>query len=193
MFRLAVFASGSGSNAAQLMAYFAHHPTIRVVLVVCNRREAGVYAHAEQSGVPAVHVPKSEMTQNGLLHTVLHQNAVSHIALAGFLLLVPNWLTKSYTDKIFNIHPALLPKFGGRGMYGHHVHEAVKAAGEQESGCTIHLVTENYDEGRVLYQAKVPVDPTDTAADIATKVLAQEHRCYARVVEAYLTGQSMIF
>jgi phosphoribosylglycinamide formyltransferase 1 len=181
--RLAVFASGSGSNARQIMTYFQAHPDISVAVLVCNKPGAGVLDIAREMDVPTLMIRRSEFYDTELLLGQLQAFRIDWIALAGFLWLVPEYLVRAYPNRIFNIHPALLPKYGGKGMYGHFVHEAVKAAGEKESGMTIHLVDEHYDRGKMLFQAACPLDAADTPDMIAQKVLALEHAHYARVIE----------
>jgi phosphoribosylglycinamide formyltransferase 1 len=184
---IAIFATGGGSNALKIMEHFRNHPTIKVVLVVSNKREAGVLKVAEYFGVETLIVSKSTFYETENILTSLEDYKISFIVLAGFLLLVPNYIIKKYHKKIVNIHPALLPKFGGKGMYGYHVHEAVRAANETETGITIHYANEHYDEGDILFQARCPVLPTDSPDDIARNVLKLEHENYAKVIEEILT------
>lgn len=180
---IAIFATGGGSNAQKIMEHFKNHPTIKVALVVSNKREAGVLKVSETFGVETLIVSKSTFYETENILTSLKYYKISFIVLAGFLLLVPNYIIKNYHKKIVNIHPALLPKFGGKGMYGHHVHEAVRAANATETGITIHYANEHYDEGDILFQASCPVLPTDSPEDIARNVLALEHENYAKVIE----------
>jgi phosphoribosylglycinamide formyltransferase 1 len=159
---------------------------VKVLLVVSNKHDAGVLGHAKDNNLPTLVVNKAEYLDSANLLGQLRAFEIDFIVLAGFLWLIPEWLVAAYPDKIMNIHPALLPKFGGKGMYGMHIHEAVKAAGETETGLTIHLVNAEYDKGAPLFQIKCPVLPHDTAQDIAARVLKLEHRFYARVLEEYL-------
>ncbi len=182
MISLALFASGSGSNAEKIVDYFRDHPQIRVRLILCNNPEAGVMARAERLGVPLVLFNREEF-RSGRVLEILRENGIDWVILAGFLWLVPKELVAAFPGKILNLHPALLPKFGGKGMYGHFVHEAVVAAGERESGITIHRVDEHYDEGAVVFQARFPVEPTDTPADVARKGQALEHEWFPKVIE----------
>jgi phosphoribosylglycinamide formyltransferase 1 len=184
--RIAIFASGNGSNAEAIIQYFKGHPTIKVALVLSNNADAFVLERAKKSGIPAQSFTRDDYKQSGKLIQYLSSENISHIVLAGFLWLVPEYLIKRYPDKIVNIHPALLPKFGGKGMYGSRVHEAVKLAGEKETGITIHLVNEHYDEGRVLFQKSCAIDAHHSAADIANCVLALEHKYYPEVIEAWI-------
>ncbi|MFZ4632612.1 MAG: phosphoribosylglycinamide formyltransferase [Saprospiraceae bacterium] len=185
---LALFASGTGSNARQLMEYFAEHPDIRVGVLVSNKPDAGALQHAEEMGVPTLVINRESFynTENLLVDLDLYR--VDWIVLAGFLWLVPAYLVHAYAGRIVNIHPALLPRFGGRGMYGMRVHEAVKAAGETQSGMTIHYVNEQYDEGAIIFQATCTLEEHDTPEDIALKVQALEHRHYPEVVERVVEG-----
>ncbi len=188
--RIAIFASGSGSNALKIMAYFAHHPTIKVALVISNKKDAGVLQHAQKYAIPSAIVSKSTFYETEDVLKILAAHDISFVVLAGFLLLVPEYIIKNYEKRIVNIHPALLPKFGGKGMFGYHVHEAVRAANETESGMTIHFCNAHYDEGDVIFQAKCPVLTTDTPTDIAQKVLALEHKHFAPVIESILIASA---
>ncbi len=186
---IAIFASGSGSNARKIMEHFQSSEVGRVVVVVCNKMNAGVIGIAHEFGVPVELIDRKYFYESEDLLNVLGRYGTDFIVLAGFLWLVPGYLVKAYPDKIVNIHPALLPKYGGHGMYGHHVHEAVKAAGEQESGPTIHYVNEHYDEGDIIFQTSCQLSPEDTPEDIARKVLDLEHKYYPRIIEQVLLSQ----
>lgn len=192
MTRLAVFASGGGSNAQKIMAYFEHHPSVKVVLVVSNNPDAGVLGIADRFGIPVRIISRTDFRQEEGMLNMLASFRVDYIVLAGFLWLLPHFLTGHYPDRILNIHPSLLPKYGGKGMYGHFVHEAVFHAGEKESGCTIHLVNDAYDEGRILFQAVCPVTPEMNAPEIASTVLKLEHAYYPSVIENYIAGKDRI-
>jgi len=185
---LAIFASGAGSNADKICAYFKEHPTIRVKLVISNKADAGVLAIADKHGIESAYISKKYWSFPEIVLPILEAADITHIILAGYLSLIPSWLIEEYNGRIVNIHPALLPKHGGQGMYGHYVHEAVKSAGELISGITIHEVNEHYDSGSILFQKKVPLSITDTADEIAQKVLVNEHAYYARVIEAWILG-----
>ncbi len=181
--RIAIFASGNGSNAENIIRYFQKEDSeAEVVLVVSNRADAKVLQRAEALGIPAIVVPKKDFNNESFMTGLMRDNGVNLIVLAGFLLMIPDFLISLYPEKIVNIHPSLLPKFGGKGMYGNHVHEAVVAAGEKESGITIHFVNENCDGGRIIYQATTPVEPTDTPDDVAAKVHALEYQHFPRVI-----------
>lgn len=187
--RLAVFASGNGSNAENLVRYFREHDCgVEVAVIVCNRAGAGVIGRGERLGVPVRVMAAAEIRDAACLMPVMEEYGVDAVVLAGFLLMVPDFLLERYPDKVINIHPSLLPKYGGKGMYGHHVHEAVVAAGERETGITIHLVTDRCDEGRIIFQARVPVTPDDTPATVEAKVHALEKEHFAKEVQNYLRG-----
>ena len=181
--RLSVFASGSGSNAEKFFEYFKGHPSIEIVSVFTNNKSAGVIQRSERFGIPHYIYNRSYWADGELVIEQLEKERVDFIVLAGFMLLIPEALVKRFSNKIFNIHPALLPKYGGQGMFGMHVHQAVKDAQEEETGITIHFVNEVYDQGEILYQETVSISPTDSAEDIAKKVLAIEHKNYPKVVE----------
>jgi phosphoribosylglycinamide formyltransferase-1 len=180
---IAIFASGGGSNARKIIEYFKNSETIAVRLVVSNKKDAGVLDIAHSSDIETLVVNRADFACEDQLLPELRARNIDYIVLAGFLLLVPAYLVSAFPQRIFNIHPALLPKHGGKGMYGHFVHEAVKAAGDTESGMTIHWVDEHYDEGTILFQARCPLAPEDTPEEIARKVLELEHRYYAEVIE----------
>ena len=185
---LAVFASGTGSNADKICSYFSGNPEIAVGLIISNKSDAGVLQVADKHGIPSAYISKKYWPHPELILPVLEEAGITHIILAGYLALIPAWLIHAYEGKMINIHPALLPKYGGKGMYGHHVHEAVKAAGEHISGITIHEVNAHYDEGRILFQKEVPLSPEDDADAIGAKVLQTEHLYFSRVIEAWIKG-----
>jgi len=182
--RIAIFASGTGSNAKKIIEHFQHRKDINVALVVSNRPSAGVLKIAEAGEIPSKVLLRRDFTDEALVLGVMDQYKIDFIVLAGFLLLVPIFLVRKFQHRMLNIHPALLPKFGGKGMYGMHVHEAVKEAREKESGMTIHFVNEKYDEGAIVFQAKTEIHPDDSPQDIADKVLVLEHQYYPKVVDA---------
>ena len=188
MIRLAILASGSGSNAQCIINHFQNHPTISIQLIGSNRSKAYVLERAKESNIPFFIFSQQELNEGKVLETLIQQQ-INYIVLAGFLALIPAQLVKQFENRILNIHPSLLPKFGGKGMYGLHVHQAVKQAAEKWSGPTIHLVNENFDEGKILFQARVKIHDEDRAEKIQQKVLHLEHRHFAHVVESYILTQ----
>ena len=195
MKRIALFASGSGSNAEKIAQHFAGSTDVEISLIGSNNPKAGVIERARRGFDRKVHIPvllfdRATFYETNRITQLLRNQTIDLIVLAGFMWLMPADLVRAFPNKIINIHPALLPKFGGKGMYGHFVHEAVAAAGETESGITIHYVNERYDEGQVIFQAACPVSPTDTPDDIARKVQALEHLHYPRVVADVLTSMT---
>ncbi|MDR2885731.1 MAG: phosphoribosylglycinamide formyltransferase [Rikenellaceae bacterium] len=183
MKNIAIFASGSGSNAQKIIEHFAASDVARVTLVLANNPAAYVLDRARAAGVEAVVFDRAQWRDDTYIINRLREAAIDYIVLAGFLWLVPPALVAAYPGRIVNIHPALLPKYGGKGMYGHHVHEAVIAAGERESGITIHLVNEVYDSGDILAQLRVAVTPDDTPDTLAAKIHVLEHRHFPQVIE----------
>lgn len=181
--RIAIFASGAGTNAEKIIEHFTGHPRVKVALVVCNKPDAGVVNIAAHHQVPVLLIEKELFFRGDAYVAALKQREIGFIVLAGFLWKVPAALIQAYPNRIINIHPALLPKYGGKGMYGRHVHEAVIAAGEKESGITIHYVNEHFDEGAPIFQATCIVEPGDTPESLAQKVHVLEHRHFPRVVE----------
>lgn len=180
---LAIFASGAGSNADAIIRYFKEHQAIRVSLVATNKPGAGVIEVAEQAGIPLMLISKEEIIQGDILVKKLAEAGIDWIVLAGFLRKIPSELIHAYPNRIINIHPALLPKFGGKGMYGRFVHEAVLAAGETESGISIHFVDGHYDRGDLIFQAKCAVLPNDNPETLAKRVQELEHAHYASMIE----------
>jgi len=189
MINIAIFASGTGSNAQKIIEHFAGHDTIRVALVVSNKSTAKVLTMAAGYNIPTLRLKKTVFTESEEILEIFDRYSINFIALAGFLLLIPPYLVRNYQGHILNIHPSLLPEFGGKGMYGIKVHQAVKAAGKRETGMTIHFVNEHYDKGDILFQAKCALSPEDSAEEIAAKVLKLEHAHYPVVMEKLLRGQ----
>ena len=185
MKRLAILASGSGSNAEKIMEHFQTSTKAVVALVASNKADAYVLERAKKFQVPTFTFTRKEMDAGILLEKLQDEN-IDYVILAGFLLKIPVELTRAFPDRMVNIHPALLPKYGGKGMYGHFVHEAVKAEGEKETGITIHLVNENYDEGKIIFQAHTALDELDTPDSIAAKVHELEHKYFPKVIEGLL-------
>lgn len=185
MSRVAILASGSGSNAENIVHYFKDSKNVKIVLFATENPAAFVIERAKKLDIKC-EVFSMETFKNGNFIKVLDENKVDFIVLAGFLKLVPEYLIKAYPNKIVNIHPALLPNYGGKGMYGVKVHEAVIANSEPESGITIHYVNSHYDEGGIIYQAKCLIDKNDTPDTLATKVHALEYEYYPKVIESLL-------
>jgi len=183
MINIAIFASGSGTNCENLIRYFEHSDSIRIALVVSNKADAYALVRASNLGVPTTILPKAELNTQEITLPLLRKYNIQFIVLAGFLPLIPDFLVEAYPRCIVNIHPSLLPKYGGKGMWGHHVHEAVKAAGDAETGMTVHYVSNVCDGGEIIAQFRTPLSPTDTADDIAAKehILEMEH--FPKVVQ----------
>ena len=190
MKRIAIFASGNGSNAENIIRYLRDCPAreATVAVVVCNNPSAGVIGRSRALGVAVEVMSRQEINDPAIMVPTLERHGVDAIVLAGFLLMLPGFLTSAYRDRIINIHPSLLPKYGGKGMYGRHVHEAVAAAGEMETGITIHLVNERYDEGRVMFQASTPLEPGDTPETIEAKVHRLERLHFPAVISRWLAN-----
>jgi phosphoribosylglycinamide formyltransferase-1 len=189
--RLAVFCSGTGSNFKSLHKAIIENPLdAKIVLCLSNRSLCGAMEYARENGIAAVHISEKQFGSYenfvvGMLNT-LHMHEVDAIMLAGYMRKVPDAVVAAYPNRMLNIHPALLPKFGGEGMYGLHVHTAVLEAGETESGATVHMVNEEYDKGRIIMQERVPVLPEDTPESLAERVLACEHRLYPAALKKLL-------
>lgn len=181
--RIAIFASGSGSNCENLIRYFEGSEMVECALVVSNKADAYVLERAQRLGVPTAVMPKVQLNDPEAMLPLLKKYNIDFIVLAGFLPLVPNFLLDAFPRRIVNLHPALLPKYGGKGMWGHHVHEAVKEAGETETGMTVHWVTPVCDGGDIIAQYKCEIAPTDTVEDIAEKEHQLEMRYFPEVVE----------
>ena len=184
--KIALFASGSGTNADNIMKFFHGHPTVKVALILSDQPEAGVHQRAKKWGVPTFCFSGAELKEGTPVLRRLADYDISFIVLSGFLRMIPPAIITAYPSKIINIHPALLPKYGGKGMYGAYVHEAVVAAKEKQSGITIHYVNERYDEGAIIFQASCPVLPSDTADDVARKVHELEYAYFPEVIERLL-------
>ncbi len=180
---IAIFASGAGSNAEKIIEHLRAHPAIKVSLVVCNKPGAGVLHIAAANQVPILIIEKERFFRGDAYLPELQAHAVDFVVLAGFLWKIPQVLVQAFPGKMINIHPALLPKYGGKGMYGNFVHEAVIAAGETKSGITIHFVNEHFDDGEPILQVSCPVLPNDTPASLAQRIHELEHAHFAKVVE----------
>jgi len=184
---VAIFASGAGSNARKIIEYFENQYVIKVSLIVCNVPTAGVLEIAKEKGIPTLLINKTEFANGGYVESLKNAD-IDFIVLAGFLWKVPEVLVNAFPKAIVNIHPALLPNYGGKGMYGSRVHEAVIAAGESKSGITIHWVDANYDEGDIIFQAECTISSGDTPEVLAQKIHALEHQHFAPVIEKLLRG-----
>lgn len=180
---IALFASGSGSNAENIVRFFSESEKFSFPVIISNKPDAFVHERAKKLQIPSVTFSRQDFLSGQPILDFLKTHEIDAIILAGFLLKVPEILVKAYPDKIINIHPALLPKYGGKGMYGHHVHEAVAASGDTESGISIHYVNEHYDEGSIIFQAKCAVLPTDSPDTIAEKVHALEYEHFPKVID----------
>lgn len=184
MINLAIFVSGGGSNCENIIRYFKDSDKVNVALVVANKTGIPALEKAERLGVPTRVLPKADLNREDVALPLMKEYSIDFIVLAGFLLVIPDFLIREYDRRIINLHPALLPKFGGMGMYGHHVHEAVKAAGETETGMTVHWVSGKVDSGGIIAQFRTPISPDDTPDDIAAKEHALEMEHFPQVIEA---------
>ena len=186
MKKIVVFASGSGSNAENIIHYFNKNKTATVSKVYCNKKNAGVFERCERLQIQCIYFSKDQFFDSDSILKELKQEA-DYIVLAGFLLKIPENIIAAFPNKIINIHPALLPKYGGKGMYGMHVHNAVKENKESETGITIHYVNENYDEGAIIFQATTQLSDTDSPDMIAQKIHALEYEHFPKVIELVIT------
>ncbi len=189
-YKITILASGSGTNAEQIIMHFQSHPQVEVVGLFSNNSDAYALVRADKFNIPTSVFSKAQWNDGTVLNW-LKENKTTHVVLAGFLWLVPLHIIEAFRNKIINIHPALLPKYGGKGMYGIKVHEAVKAAGEKESGITIHLVNEKYDEGKIFFQAKCLIADDDTPENIAQKIHQLEYKYFPKVIENWLLGMPL--
>jgi phosphoribosylglycinamide formyltransferase-1 len=185
-FRIAVFASGSGTNAEEVFKYFKGHQRIEVALLLSNNPSAYALQRADNHGIQTLVFNRQEFLEGKVIEEKIMQAGITHIVLAGFLWLIPPYLLQRFPHRIINIHPALLPKYGGKGMYGARVHEAVKASRDLETGITIHLVNERYDEGKVLFQGRCAIGEEHTPGQIAACVQKLEHEHYPKVIEKWV-------
>lgn len=185
-FRIAIFASGNGTNAEEIFKHFKSHSRIEVALLLSNRPDAYALQRAANHQIDTIVFNRQQFTEGTRITEALNNAGITHIVLAGFLWLIPEYLIAAFPDRIVNIHPALLPKYGGKGMYGSKVHEAVKAAGDLVSGITIHVVNSKYDEGRILFQGKCDLSKDDSPEEIAACVHKLEYEHYPRVIEEWI-------
>lgn len=183
MKNIAIFASGNGSNAQNIVKYFKNNLTVNVSLILTNNSEAFVLERAKQLNIPSFVFKRKDFYESNLVLDILTENKINFIVLAGFLWLVPKKMLKKYPNRIINIHPALLPKYGGKGMYGARVHQEVYESGDTETGITIHYVNERYDEGEIIFQKKIPIDSSDTPDIIAEKIHILEHEYFPKIIE----------
>ena len=186
---IAIFVSGGGTNCENLIRYFEGSNNVNCKLVISNKAEAYALVRAQNLGVATAVVPKTQLNDKAFMMALMDEHQIDFIVLAGFLPLVPNFLIEAYPRRIVNLHPALLPKYGGKGMWGHHVHEAVKAAGETETGMTVHYVTPVCDSGEIIAQYRVALSPEDTVDDIAEKEHRLEMKFFPEVVEKVIRAQ----
>jgi phosphoribosylglycinamide formyltransferase-1 len=183
MINIAIFASGNGSNAENIVNYFSTNKEIKVAMIISNRSDAYVHVRANKLGIPSFTFNKSDFDDGSVVLNKMAEYEIGFIVLAGFLLKVPQSIMDTFPNRIINIHPALLPKYGGKGMYGDNVHNSVKNAGEVETGITIHYINENYDEGDIIFQAKCDVSDSDSPNDIANKVHLLEQEHFPKIIE----------
>jgi phosphoribosylglycinamide formyltransferase-1 len=186
MNKIAIFASGSGSNAENIVKYFADNTSVEVDCILSNKADAYVLERAKNLGIESFVFNRDEFYSSTKVLDILQERNIDFIVLAGFLWLIPDYLTEFFADNMVNIHPALLPKYGGKGMYGMNVHKAVVAAGEKKTGITIHYVNEKYDDGNIIFQATCAVSDEDSPEDVAEKVHALEYEHFPRVIEQIL-------
>lgn len=186
MSNIALFASGSGSNAENIASFFSGEPNVSICCILCNNPNAFVIKRAKNLGIPCHIISREDLYSSNAVIEILAQYQVDFIVLAGFLWKIPHDLIVAYPQRIINIHPALLPKFGGKGMYGAHVHQAVIDAGEKESGITIHFVDEHYDEGATIFQTKCQLDAHETVESLSEKIHQLEHLHYPRVIQSVI-------
>lgn len=184
---MAIFASGSGTNTEAILSYLAGKNTAEVSVIVTNKSDAGVIRVAERFHVPVIILNKERLNDKVFLLGELQKYSVEWVVLAGFLLMIPPFLVHAFENKMVNIHPALLPKFGGKGMYGKNVHKAVLEAGEKKSGITIHFVTEKYDEGKIIFQSETDIDDGETIESLENKIHRLEHQHYPVIIEKLVT------
>lgn len=184
--KIAIFASGNGTNAQRIAEYFSENPNVEISIILCDRKDAYVLERAKKLNIPSRYFTKYEFYETNTILNILKDLQIDLIVLAGFLKLVPKLLIDSFPHRIINIHPALLPKFGGKGMYGERVHEAVIAAKEQQSGITIHYVNEYFDEGATIFQATCPIDTEETPETLAQKIHLLEYEHFPKVIESLL-------
>ncbi len=186
MINIAILASGSGSNAERIITYFKNNKNINISFIITNKEDAYVRERAALLQIPCFYYSNKHLKSNHFLLPILQENSIDWIILAGYLLLIPHEIIQAYTNKIVNIHPALLPNYGGQGMYGMNVHKAVISNKETESGISIHYVNEKYDEGNIIFQAKCNITETDDAESLAEKIHLLEYEYFPKVIESLI-------
>lgn len=189
---IAIFASGSGTNAENIIKFFNKKVSVNIALVLSNKRDAYVLERAKKYNLPSHVFTKQDLIDTDNVLSILQQYKIDFIVLAGFLLPIPENILDKYHNLIINIHPALLPKYGGKSMYGDYIHKAVVEAGEKESGITIHYINEKYDEGNIIFQATCKISPDDSPEDVASKVHKLEYKYYPRVIEDVLLREKLL-
>jgi phosphoribosylglycinamide formyltransferase-1 len=187
-YNLAIFASGQGSNAVNIMSYFNQHPSISVKVVVTNNPNAGVIHRAAEFNILTYLISNEDASNSSFLHSLCENNKIDFIILAGYLRMIPKEFSGMFENQIINIHPSLLPKFGGKGMYGDNVHRAVLKLGESESGISIHFVNEAYDEGEIIHQSRCSIEPDETLESLKKKIADLEKANYPKVIEQIIVG-----
>ena len=192
MVNLAIFVSGSGTNCENIIRYFQNNQQVNISLVISNKADAYALVRAKHLNVETAVLPKSDFNNRELVLGLMSDHRIDFIVLAGFLLMIPDWLIDAYEHRMVNLHPALLPKFGGKGMYGHHVHESVKAAGDTETGMTVHWVSNVCDGGEIIEQYKTAISPDDTPDDIAEKEHELEMEHFPKVIERVLLNGGFV-
>lgn len=183
MVNVAIFVSGGGTNCENIIRYFHDSDSVNIALVLSSKPNAYALVRATNLGVPTMVMPKADFADEDKLIAAMDRYNIDFIVLAGFLLMIPSFLTRRYNHRMVNIHPALLPKYGGKGMYGHHIHEAVRTNNETETGISIHYVSNVCDGGEIIFQAKTPVSPTDTSDDIAANIHELEQAYFPEIIE----------
>ena len=189
MTQIALFSSGNGTNAENIIKYFKKSRDINVAMVVSNNQNAFVHQRAKLLNIPSYTFSKKEITDGNAVLSLLHEKQIEYIILAGFLLKIPNTILNQFPNRIINIHPSLLPKYGGKGMYGDNVHKKVIAEQDTQSGITIHYVNEKYDDGEIIFQTKCTIQPNDTYKDVAQKVHKLEYAHFPRIIEEVILGK----
>ena len=187
---IAILGSGNGSNAQRIAEYFKDNSQIKISTIISNKKDAYIITRAEDLNIPCRYFNRNDFYNTDNVLNYLKEKEIDYVILAGFLWLVPDNLLKAFPQRIINIHPALLPNYGGKGMYGSHVHESVIANKEKESGITIHFVDENYDQGQTIFQAKCQINPDDTADTLAQKIHLLEYEYFPKVIEQVVANQN---